>query len=299
MRARLFLGFVVMATLVAEHGVRAQRKPSIDPTPFLDHIAHHLNDYYSRAQSLVSREEVTHQPIKPDLSFDGMPTRFAFRLRLEWSPPENGAEAGATMLRELLTVNGRVPKPKDKPKCLQPRESWSEPLAMFLPEARHEFTFKWAGAGRMDGVNTVSIDFEEHKSPVRPEPQEASAREGVEDEDSCISYSVVGQVKGRVWVSPETGEVLRLDQSIYGPLDIKLPKKVQPRWQTTFLTVDRYSTSIRYKRVSFQDPEESLVLPESIQTVHVTRGGSGGGSRITQRFTNYRRFITGGRLVEE
>lgn len=295
MRARLVLGCVAAAALAAGSSPRAESKGG-DPVPVLDSIVSHVTDYYSRAQSLIGREEVIQQPIKSDLSFEGMPTRYAYQLRLEWAPPEPDAVPGATMMRELLTVNGRVPKPKDKPKCMQPREEWPEPLTMFLPEEREAFQFKWAGLGRMDGVETVSLDFQERPVTPRPEPT-VTFREGASEDDQCASYAVPGRTQGRVWVNRRSGEVLRLDQNMFGPVDIKVPKELQRKWRTSFFTIDRHSTSTRYKRVRFQDPDESLMLPDSIQTVSISRGNAQP-MRVTQRFTNYRRFLTGGRLVE-
>ena len=50
--------------------------------------------------------------------------------------------------------------------------------------------------------------------------------------------------------------------------------------------------------VTFHDPEEQLLLPSTIQSTVVTRGAMQR-TRRTQTFTNYRRFITGGRLVKD
>ena len=47
------------------------------------------------------------------------------------------------------------------------------------------------------------------------------------------------------------------------------------------------------RSVSFVDPEEVLMLPAEIETVTVIRGGGTQRNRITQRFSDYRRFLTG------
>jgi hypothetical protein len=292
MRARLVLGFVAATALVAGSSLRAESKGN--PRPVLDRIVTHITDYYSRAQSLIGHEEVVRQPIHLDLSMEGFPTRYGYQLRLEWTPPDVDDTPKATMLRELLTVNGRRPKPKDKPRCSQPKETWEEPLAMFLPEARDAWEFKWAGTGRMDGRPTVSLDFQEKidKDKRRPEAEWAKS-----DDEACVSFSIPGRTRGRVWVDAETGEVLRLDESILGPIDIDVPREQQKYWHTSLLTLDRWTKSIRYKRVRFDEPAESMMLPESIQQISIMRGGAQP-MRITQRFRDYRRFLTGGRLVE-
>jgi hypothetical protein len=63
------------------------------------------------------------------------------------------------------------------------------------------------------------------------------------------------------------------------------------------MVVERHDTTIKYKTVTFADPEEALLLPESIETLSVFRGGLES-IRHRQEFSNYRRFVTGGRLVK-
>lgn len=292
MRALRFLGVLLPALVTAGSLARAQGKP--DPAPVLDRIVEHVTAYYSRAASLIGREEVTRQPIKLDFSFDGVPTRYAFQLRLEWTPPEPDMAPKATMMRELLTVNGRRPSPKDKPRCSQPRETWAEPLAMFLPGVREQYDFKWAGTGRMDGRPTISLDFRERLAKKPPEPEVTWEKT---DDEACVSLAVPGRTWGRVWVDGDSGEVLRLDENVSGPVDVEVPRDQQQHWPSTSLTLERWTTSIRYKRVVFEDPAEALMLPSSIHVVSIMRGGAQP-MRITQQFKDYRRFLAGGRLVE-
>lgn len=46
------------------------------------------------------------------------------------------------------------------------------------------------------------------------------------------------------------------------------------------------------------DPDESVMLPVSKETVTVVRNAGSPRVRTSQSFRNYRRFITGGRIVE-
>ena len=54
----------------------------------------------------------------------------------------------------------------------------------------------------------------------------------------------------------------------------------------------------RYRRVDFENPPETLWLPSAIETVSVIRGGTIQRFRVTQRFSDHRRFLTGGRIVD-
>ena len=62
-------------------------------------------------------------------------------------------------------------------------------------------------------------------------------------------------------------------------------------------TMERWDSSIRFKRVRFQDPEETLVLPVESSTLQITRGAGTPRLRTSTQYHAYRRFITGGRVV--
>ena len=52
------------------------------------------------------------------------------------------------------------------------------------------------------------------------------------------------------------------------------------------------------KPVAFRDPEEVMLLPESIESLTVVRSGLQS-TRRTETFSDYRRFLTDGRVVKE
>ena len=47
----------------------------------------------------------------------------------------------------------------------------------------------------------------------------------------------------------------------------------------------------------FRDPDEVLLLPVSMIEMRETRGACGPRLRTTTEYTDYRRFLTGGRIV--
>ena len=56
--------------------------------------------------------------------------------------------------------------------------------------------------------------------------------------------------------------------------------------------------TMRYRAVTFKDPDEVIRLPESIESMTVLRGGLQS-MRRTDTFSNYRRFLGTGRVVKE
>jgi hypothetical protein len=80
--------------------------------------------------------------------------------------------------------------------------------------------------------------------------------------------------------------------------DVRVPYDSARFGTPYFFSVERLDSSIRYRSVVFHDPDETVWLPESIESLTIVRGGGHVGNRTTQRFSDYRRFLTAGRIVE-
>ena len=57
-------------------------------------------------------------------------------------------------------------------------------------------------------------------------------------------------MRGRLWIDAETYDVLRLDQGLFGQVDMPLPRRAL--W-----TMERWDTSIRFKPVTFSNPDDN------------------------------------------
>jgi hypothetical protein len=64
-----------------------------------------------------------------------------------------------------------------------------------------------------------------------------------------------------------------------------------------WVVIVRDDVTIRYKTVVFSEPDEELLLPESIISYTVVRGGLES-TRRSQTFSDYKRFVAGGRVLE-
>jgi hypothetical protein len=273
-----------VALLVSDPGVTGQ---SIEAGQTVDRVSDYVEQYYTRAQSLVTDEAVSVQRINRDMSFDGFARRLVYELRVEWNPAIDGDESPATVTRQLISVNGRPPKPGDKPECMDPRSVSPEPLAFLLPDRRHKYAFAGAGVGRVDGRDALMLNYR----PLDPgEPI-------VEWTDDCVSVDVPGRWRGRLWADPASAAILRLDEQLTGMVDLPIPRKHQRNNGALVMTLERADMSIRYRSVTFRDPDETLMLPSEIISSSMWRNGGSAGSRVTQTFSNYRRFVTGGRIL--
>jgi hypothetical protein len=281
---RCVLIALVVALLAAGRAAIGQ---SISADRTVDRLSDYVEQYYTRAQSIVTNESVTVQRLNRDLSFDGFARRLEYELRVEWDPSVDADESPAKVTRQLLTVNGKPPRKGDKPECMDPKSVSPEPLAFLLPDRRHKYAFTSAGVGRVDGREAVMVDYRSLE-PGKPI---------VEWTDDCVSVDVPGRWRGRLWAEPETATIVRMDEQLIGMVDLPIPRKHQQINGALFLTLERADMSIRYRAVRFSDPDETLMLPAEITSSSMWRNGGSPGNRVTQSFSNYRRFVTAGRII--
>jgi hypothetical protein len=269
----------------------AQTSP-VDLDEILARAAARVEEYIARAQRIVFVEKTIIQYVRSDMTPEGFARVLESDLRVESDAADDGdASSEPRVVRELKRVNGHLPRKKDDQDCLDPNPISSEPLTFLLPAQREKYVFTWAGPGKGKDKNVVMLDFRELGSG-KPEVTERSDRG-----DGCYSIDLPGRGRGRVWLDASTFEVLRIDQRINAQVDIRVPDRRNRRFGFPDLQViERLDTSIRYKSFSFSDPEEVVLLPESIDTLMLVRGMQS--YRMRQTFSNYRRFVTGGRLVK-
>ena len=281
---------VATATIAARQGIDGDGGLGT----VLQRVGEGVERYFARAQSIVCLETVTLIPLGMGLGLDGLSRRIESELALAWEASDgSGPGRDIKTVRRVLKVNGHPPRPRDPRNCTTPEQTETEtaPLSMLLPEERDQYRFKLAGSRRVQGRDTLLVDFVEKARPK----VESSLVEGNED---CINYTIDGGTRGRIWIDADSYDVLRLDLHVSGMLDIPLPRKMAQRvGRDHGLTLERSDTSIQFESVAFHDPDETLILPVSVSELRETRGAGVPRLRTTTEYTNYRRFLTGSRIV--
>lgn len=287
------IGTLVVLGLAVAAAASPQSSPAMDLGAVLVRVGERVAEYFARAQSLVCREAVSIQTLNPSFTSDGLARNLVYDLRIEWQPAASpDEEPVANVLREVVSVGGRRPRPNDEPKCMDPKPVTPDPLAMLLPNKQSEYTFNWGGFAKIDGRTAVMIDYRSRETG-RPVVTK-------KDED-CYEFDAPGRTRGRVWIDQASGDVLRLDEGLTGMVDFDYTDRSRGRTFSSW-TIERADTSIRYRQVAFQDPQETLTVPISIDRMTVIRNSIGltltPRVRISQRFSDYRRFVTEGRIVQ-
>lgn len=273
-----------------------QQLPAVPLTAVLQRAGDRVERFFTRAQSIVCLEIVRLQTLSFGLTPEGPARTVESELRLSWEPSGDGsASTEAQTLRQLLKVNGHAPRRDDWDNCTAPEQQTSEPqpLSMLLPNLRADYEFSLAGVVRVDGRTAITVDYRFLRNA-------SVAVEMVEGKDDCLSFDLDGGTRGRLWIDADTYDVLRLDQRLIGLVDIPLPRIVTRRPGSAMQwTLERWDTSIRFKAVAFENPDETLVLPSSLTALRIARGSGNPRLRTSTEYRNYRRFLTGARVIGE
>jgi hypothetical protein len=117
-----------------------------------------VEEFYARADGDL--QETVTSALESDFRPAGLPRRLVYELRVAWDPPpDGGPPPEASVLRQLLTVNGRPPRPRDEPQCTDPKDVAPDTLSMLLPRNRDDYEFSLGGEARVDNRASVTIDF--------------------------------------------------------------------------------------------------------------------------------------------
>jgi hypothetical protein len=253
--------------------------------PFVARVGAYVEGYYDRTQRILVEETVVMQPLRSDLSPDGFGRQVVYETRLEWNP---AADEPASVRREVVRTRGPALGPPGQPDCYDDRGISPEPLAFLLPARQPTMRFQMAGAGRVGERAALLLDYR----PIKEEPAKVTWNE------QCGEVDLSGRTRGRVWADPNTGAVLKLSEWLIGPEDFRGPttgrtRNTGPLW----FTAERADTTIEYREVRFTGPDETLLLPWRVDSVSVIVRSGLPRLRVTQTYTNYRRFLTESKIV--
>lgn len=271
------LALLVAALLCAGAGLaQTPAAAAAGVAAILGGFAERTQQYYDRFTSIICTETVQQQDLRFNLQPVGKPRVTVFELSVSRDPASNDG-GDFRVERTLLSVNGKAAKKNQEPGCTDPKTGSPEPLEFLL--AKNQARFRFAlNEGAADGPEGArALDF------VQWPPD----RVQVKWTANCFQAEGGGQ-EGRVWFDPATFDVLQVDVKLSTPFLVPVPERsfgVQPS-----IRVERSDMTIRFARVRFEKPDETVLLPDSIETLTVFRGVAS--LRSVHKLTNYRRFLS-------
>jgi hypothetical protein len=277
------LVLLVAVVALASGGSRSSAQ-SGELALILSGLAARTQQYYDRFISIICTETVHQQDLRYNLKPTGRPRVRVYELSVSRDPRGSG-ETEFRVDRTLQLVDGRPARKNQRPGCTDPKTGSPEPLAFLLAEnqKRYRFTIPDSAAGEpFDGAEagpfgTRALDFIE----VPPE------RVRVKWEGSCFEAEGGGH-QGRVWFDPVSYDVLQVDVRLSRPFVV--PMRVGYVGIDPAIRVERSEMTIRFSRVEFQQPDETVLLPASIDTLTVFRGAPS--LKTIQKLSDFRRFLT-------
>jgi hypothetical protein len=287
--------FVIVALALAlPVMMAASQQAETEVDALLARVGERVANFYQRAKNVICIERSTVQPIDLNNSTVGFARTVESELRIEADMGPSSGEAA--VIRKIRKVNGRTPREtdkKDRAGCTDPNPLSSEPLNFLLPAHRSAYQFRTAGLARDRNRSVLVIDFA--SANRRSNPQLIEDPGGHED---CFDWLGHIASRGRVWVDADNHDVVRVERSLPGPVEVSVPVLIQRRYRLdSWIAIVRDDLTIRYRAVAFSDPDEVLLLPESIHSFTVTRGGLQS-TRRHQAFSDYKRFVTAGRVLD-
>jgi hypothetical protein len=254
-----------------------------DASAIRDRLDSYLIEYEPRLRTVVADEEmtqrmrerqwvVTHRRIQSEVAFIALP-----------------GDAGWMGFRRVVNVNGKAIKDRGTPLAQLMAEGAGDdydqarllladsaahnlgaprtinlpnlPLELLHPRNRHRFTREVLGRETIRGTRTILLRLEEFTTPT------IIQQPGAGDMRTVV----------RAWVEPETGRLLRAQVTAR---DARIGS---PQFDAVI-------------RVEFRESRElGMLVPfEMTETFFVERSGTGTG---TAKYSNYRRFQTGARIV--
>ena len=286
-----FAGGIVAAALIAA-GASAGAADGLDA--ILEQVGARVAAYYANAQSIVAEETIRIQNEERDMRPLGFAKVFVYETRIEMTPASNDQRPLATFTRRLMKVGSRAPDPRAKEppdKCTtnQSGRPTPEPLSDLLPENRGDFTFRVVDRPKLDGRDSIRLEYK----PVK------RGKPTVKWTEDCLDTSLPPEYyRNRIWVDASTYDVMRIDQDLIGPFTVDVPLNQLPMARDPHMTMTTDSESTRYQVLKFTDPDETLIVPRSSQSVVAWSAVAAPRIRTTQVFENYRRFVGDSHLVE-
>lgn len=279
---------LLSAGLALAAGAASAQTPVVDLEVMLARVGDRIERHFQRSQSIVSTETVSVRSFDRSMRSRGRMRLLEYERYVEWDAAGPDGGLSVRIARELRSVNGLPPGPADEDACLAPETEDDDPLSVLLPARQVESDFRLGGVETVDGRPVAKLSF----TPLDTRPGE------VEWEGDCVHIELEGWYGGDAWVDVESGEVLRLDRRLTRRFEFRERGAERPRGSLRWNRLERDDSSIRYARIAFEDPDETLMLPRSIEHNWSIEGGAfvPRYSR-THRFSNYRRFVTGGRLL--
>lgn len=279
----------------ASVSVRAQgpeAKPAVDERleRILERVGEGVARYQAGLFSIAFTETLRREELREDMTAKRA-KEFVFDtivLREELSDEED--DYYPRPVRRLKSIDG---KPSKKRTPGREASYAVSSLGFLLPKHRALFQFSLDGEEAEGGRKLYRIRM---LRPGEGEPRVEWKRRLV-----GMRFRIVAPFVYLIWVDAETFDVVRLESHLAAPFEFDSPRtfgfgKFGPSRHMKYAAEDY---AVRFRRQQFKDPEQTLLVPDSAEWLTVIHGAARPRTRSTLRFSNYQRFRSDVKVIEE
>src|SRR5215204_1656101 len=292
----VFLLWLALAACVPVLAQGPQAEPAKDGRlgRILDKVGEGVAQYEAELYRIAFTETLRQEELREDMTpkkseeivFDTIVSREALS--------DKGDDYYPLTVRRVRTIDG---KPAKRAR-MRDTEAFAgvSKLRFLLPKYRNDFRFTLEGEERLEGRAAYRIRM--------LHPGEGPPR--VEWENGIIgwSFSVFAPTVTFLWVDAETYDVLRSESHLAEPFAFESPRTISagpfgrfgPSRRLKFKVND---LAVNFRRERFKDPEQTLLVPFAAEWTRVVEGASKPRTRATLRFSNYRRYRSDVKIIEE
>ncbi len=303
-RVRPFI-VVLLVLVTAGPGITQSAQdaaPGATLAELLERIGQRVQRYTDEVLGIAWSETIIVEELDDKFQPKRNPTEYRYEALVVRRPsPSDPNETRLVASRELKAVDGR-PASQDeikRGKCrdINPSPVYQVPLAFLLPKERSRYSFSFAGEEEVAGkrIRVISV-----ASPPTSQTPTPSAKV----ENGCFRLTGIPANEGRLWIDETLPEVLKVEWRQPQPVDFSLPAGLN--WKGLFsifragrsLRIERNESKIRFERVHFEEPAQTLLVPVESETLLFIRGASSPGLRTVTKYSQFKRFLTDVRVKE-
>jgi hypothetical protein len=274
--------------------VRAQ-EPVLTPARderlerILERVGEGVARYQSGLFSIAFTETLRREELREDMTAKKSKEYVFDSVVLREALSDDEEDYYPRLVRHLKTIDGKPSK-----KRLGPEVNYAvSSLGFLLPKNRALFHLTLDGEETEAGRKLYRVRM---LSPGEGEPRVEWQRRAV-----GFRFRVVAPLVYMIWVDAETFDVLRLESHLAAPFEFDGPRafgfgRLGPSRHFKYAAEDYF---VRFRRRQFKDPEQTLLVPDSVEWVTVIEGASKPRTRATLRFSNYQRFRSDVKIIEE
>lgn len=286
---------LLLPALLACAQARAQApSPSPSADERLEHILERAGEAVARYQSGLFgitfaetlRDEELNKDMTPKKSreyvFDTVVLREALSDDEEDFYPKS--------IRRLKTVDGKPAKKGHR----VPRYGYSvQSLGLLLPKYRKLYEFTLEGEEAVGGRAAYRV------RALRPGQPPASAEWSRGLMGVGMRFRPSAPIYHLLWLDAENFDVLRFETHLVAPFEFDSPRMFGAFGPSRRLRWTNQDYAVTFRRQTFKDPEQTLLVPVAAEWLTIIEGAQRARLRSTLRFTDYRRFRSDVKVIEE